>query len=300
MGAGTYCDGLLFEKDIISHVDGVAVRDLSHTDFVALLKKLSVDLTVMRACADDKGRAVISTTRQDAGHKDQEEANAVAAVQETCIKDEGFAVKSVSASSSTAASVSSASVSADSRPTSHASSPAASPGVSPVGSCRAIPVPSAPPVVTTTSPFNDAKVVQSKCIKERVVKEGCVVLVSAVDHVEGTKADVIAVRGDGNYEVRVHGGSETKTVPREHCKLYVALGESLPRPITHAPDAPDVLFKEGSKIRLVGLRSTPELNGQKAEITKHYALTDRFEVSTVSGEIVRKVRRENVEFDVDS
>jgi len=64
--AGTYCDGLLFEKDIISHVDGVGVRELSHADFVALLgKTLNADLTVMRAVAEQEQEKLTDSAAQE-------------------------------------------------------------------------------------------------------------------------------------------------------------------------------------------------------------------------------------------
>merc|ERR1711879_753664 len=91
--------------------------------------------------------------------------------------------------------------------------------------------------------------VQDMFVNMCPVKEGCVVevfgLQAPVSHIDGDKADVITVHADGHYEIRMHVDSTTKKIRAEQCKPYAALGESLPRPITQAPDAPETFFKEG-------------------------------------------------------
>jgi C-terminal processing protease CtpA/Prc len=56
--SGTVCDGLLYERDIITHVDGEDITSLTHDEFVGqLLQKLSANLTVVRALGANPTKA---------------------------------------------------------------------------------------------------------------------------------------------------------------------------------------------------------------------------------------------------
>jgi hypothetical protein len=47
---GSFCEGLLFEKDLISHVDGIEVRDMPLDEFVGLFaKNEKLELMIVRA-----------------------------------------------------------------------------------------------------------------------------------------------------------------------------------------------------------------------------------------------------------
>lgn len=131
------------------------------------------------------------------------------------------------------------------------------------------------------------------------IVEGCVITLVGLKNaawLNGEKADVLAVDQERHrYEIRLQVDNSVKKVRAENCQLFsMAPAAPAASPKTDAPSGNDP-FKKGAIVQLVGLRSSPALNGQRAEILRHDEQTDRYEIRLEMDKSVKKVRRDNLE-----
>lgn len=147
------------------------------------------------------------------------------------------------------------------------------------------------------------------------IEEGSIIQLVGLKNaawLNGEKADVIAVDLERHrYEIRLHVDNSVKKVRAENCQLFAAAGAvsnegggvAPPKATSNGsearPGGNDPL-KRGAIVSLIGLRSTPQLNGEKAEILKHDVATDRYEIRLEMDNSVKKVRRENLELCTDA
>lgn len=132
------------------------------------------------------------------------------------------------------------------------------------------------------------------------ITEGCVIVLTGLKNaawLNGEKADVLAVDYERHrYEIRLQVDNSVKKVRAENCQLFSAAPTaSAAVPKGDAPPGGGEPFKKGDIVALVGLRSSPALNGKRAEILRHDVATDRYEIRLEMDQSVKKVRRDNLE-----
>jgi hypothetical protein len=131
------------------------------------------------------------------------------------------------------------------------------------------------------------------------ITEGCVIVLVGLKNaawLNGEKADVLAVDLERHrYEIRLQVDNSVKKVRAENCQLCSpAPGAPAATPKGEAPAGGEP-FKKGVIVALTGLRSSPGLNGKRAEILRHDIATDRYEIRLEMDSSVKKVRRDNLE-----
>jgi len=139
-------------------------------------------------------------------------------------------------------------------------------------------------------------------ITDLKITVGCVIELVGLKNaawLNGEKADVLAVDEErSRYEIRLKVDNSVKKVRAENCQLFSlasAAPAASPGGVGEAPAAGLEVFKKGTIVQLVGLRSSPALNGQRCEILRHDAATDRYEIRLEMDQSVKKVRRDNLE-----
>lgn len=136
-------------------------------------------------------------------------------------------------------------------------------------------------------------------IADPKITEGCVIVLTGLKNaawLNGEKADVLAVDLERHrYEIRLQVDNSVKKVRAENCQLFSpASTATAATPKGDAPTGSEP-FKKGDIVALTGLRSSPALNGKRAEILRHDAATDRYEIRLEMDSSVKKVRRDNLE-----
>eukprot|EP00746_Dinoflagellata_sp_MGD_P009320 gnl/MRDRNA2_/MRDRNA2_118907_c0_seq1.p1 gnl/MRDRNA2_/MRDRNA2_118907_c0~~gnl/MRDRNA2_/MRDRNA2_118907_c0_seq1.p1 ORF type:complete len:486 (-),score=125.60 gnl/MRDRNA2_/MRDRNA2_118907_c0_seq1:122-1579(-) len=137
-------------------------------------------------------------------------------------------------------------------------------------------------------------------ITDPKITEGCVIVLTGLKNaawLNGEKADVLAVDLERHrYEIRLQVDNSVKKVRAENCQLFSAApATTTATPKGDAPAGGVEPFKKGDIVALTGLRSSPGLNGKRAEILRHDAATDRYEIRLEMDSSVKKVRRDNLE-----